>query len=163
MTCGPSSACVVRAKQLAPRTDMRLAARKNATVMLPRRERLMSEHVRAQPLRKLFPDIEQLRIELLFHDPETQLPPPSPQLRTLYPAAPAFFRFACPCADCDGDFDLTDAVATLMTNSGGRKRAASFTGQLSCRGVRFRDHALHKSSCSMQLSFQLYAEPRRTE
>jgi hypothetical protein len=142
---------------------MRLAARKNATVMLPRREQLMSEHVRAQPLRKLFPDIEQLRIELLFHDPETQLPPPSPQLRTLYPAAPAFFRFACPCADCDGDFDLTDAVATLMTDSGGRKRAASFTGQLSCRGVRFRDHALHQSSCSMQLSFQLYAEPSRTE
>ena len=121
----------------------------------------MSEHVRAQPLRKLFPDIEQLRIELLFHDPETHLPPPSPQLRTLYPAAPAFFRFACPCADCDGDFDLTDAVATLMTNSGGR--ATSFPGQLSCRGVRFRDHALHQSPCSMQLSFKLRAEPRRTE
>jgi hypothetical protein len=142
---------------------MRLAARKTATAIRARHERLTSEHLRADPLRKLFPDIEQLRIEFLFDGSETHLPPPSPQLRTLFPAAPAFFRFACPCADCDGEFDLTDAAATLMTNSAGRKRAASFTGQLSCRGVRFRDHALHQSSCSMQLSFKLRAEPRRTE
>jgi hypothetical protein len=142
---------------------MRLTARKTAPAVRHSREQLTSEHVRADPLRKLFPDIEQLRIELHFHDPETHLPPPSPQLRTLYPAAPAFFRFACPCADCDGDFDLTDAVTTLITNSAGRKRATLFTGQLSCHGVRFRDHALHQASCSMQLSFRLRAEPRRTE
>lgn len=142
---------------------MRFAARKTTTAIRARREQLTSEHVRAEPLRKLFPDIEQLRIELLFRDPETHLPPPSPQLRTLFPAAPAFFRFACPCADCDGDFDLTDAIATLMTSSAGRKRASSFTGQLSCRGVRFRDHAQHQSSCSMQLSFTFRAERRRTE
>ena len=123
----------------------------------------MSEHLRADPLRKLFPGIEQLRIELLFHDPETHLPPPSPQLRTLYSAAPAFFRFACPCTDCDGNFDLTDAVTTLITNSEGRSRSASFAGQLSCHGVRFRDQAAYRRSCSMQLSFQLRAEPRRTE
>lgn len=142
---------------------MKLAARKTTTGVIPKRERLMSEHLRADPLRKLFPDIEQLRIELLFHDPETDLPPPSPQLRTLFSAAPAFFRFACPCADCDGDFDLTDTVITLIKKSADRKRAASFAGQLSCRGVRFRDRAVHQSSCSMQLSFQLLAEPRRTQ
>ena len=142
---------------------MKLAARKTANGILPRREQLMNEHLRADPLRKLFPEIEQLRIELLFHDPETDLPPPSPQLRTLFSAAPAFFRFACPCADCDGDFDLTDAVATLIAKSAGRKRAASFTGQLVCHGVRFRDRAVHQSSCSMQLSFQLLVEPRRTQ
>ena len=142
---------------------MKLAARKAAKAIVLRREQLTSEHLRADPLRKLFPDIEHLRIELLFHDPETHLPPPSPQLRTLFSAAPAFFRFACPCSDCDGDFDLTDAVTTLITNSAGRNRATSCTGQLSCHGVRFRDHALHQSSCSMQLSFKLRAEPRRTE
>jgi hypothetical protein len=142
---------------------MRLAARKAAKTIVLRREQLTSEHLRADPLRKLFPNIEQLRIELLFGDPETHLPPPSPQLRTLFPAAPAFFRFACPCADCDGDFDLTDAVTTMMRNPAGRTRTTSFTGQLSCHGVRFRDHAEHQRSCSMQLSFQLRAELCRTE
>jgi hypothetical protein len=141
---------------------MKLAARKNSTATLARREQLLSEHLRAEPLRKIFPGFEQLRIELLFHDPQTHLPPPSPQLRTLFPAAPAFFRFACPCADCDGEFDLTDAVTTLMTNPASRTRATSFSGQLSCKGVRFRDHVVHQSSCSMQVSFQLLAEPRRT-
>jgi hypothetical protein len=142
---------------------MKLAARKTPTAIRARREQLTSEHLRAEPLRKLFPDFAQLRIELLFHDPETHLPPPSPQLRTLFPAAPAFFRFACPCADCDGEFDLTEAVTALMTSSAGRTRATSSAGHLSCRGVRFRDHAEHQSSCSMQVSFQLRAERSRTE
>lgn len=123
----------------------------------------MSEHLRAEPLRKLFPEIEQLRIELVFSDPKSHLPRPSSQLHTLFAAAPAFFRFACPCADCDGDFDLTDAVTTLLRSPAGRKPAASFTGRLSCSGVRFRDHALLHSACPMQLSFQLLSEPRRAE
>lgn len=122
----------------------------------------MSEHLCAATLSQLFPEIEQLRIELVFNDPDARSPPPSPQVRTLYSAASAFFRFACPCADCDGDFDLTDAVTTLITNGAGRrKRAASLEGHLSCHGVRFRDHALHQTCCHMQLSFQLRIEPHR--
>lgn len=142
---------------------MRFTARKNPNSILPRREQLMSEHLCAATLSQLFPEIEQLRIELVFNDPDARSPPPSPQVRTLYSAASAFFRFACPCADCDGDFDLTDAVTTLITNGAGRrKRAASLEGHLSCHGVRFRDHALHhQTCCHMQLSFQLRIEPHR--
>lgn len=141
---------------------MRIAARKNPNAALPRREQLMSEHLRAAALSKVFPEIEQLRIELVFNDPNARSQPPSPQLRTLYSAAPAFFRFACPCADCDGDFDLTDAVTTLISSGAGRARASSIDGHLSCRGVRFRDHPVHQTRCQMQLSFQLRTEPRRT-
>lgn len=122
----------------------------------------MSEHLRAAALSKVFPEIEQLRIELVFNDPNARSQPPSPQLRTLYSAAPAFFRFACPCADCDGDFDLTDAVTALISSGAGRARASSIDGHLSCRGVRFRDHPVHQTHCQMQLSFQLRTEPRRT-
>jgi hypothetical protein len=121
----------------------------------------MIEHVRAEPLRKLFPQIQQLRIELFFTDPKTHFPQPSSQLRTLFAAAPAFFRFSCPCADCDGDFDLTDAVTAMITGPTGRKRAASITGQLSCQGVRFRDHAVLHTGCAMQLNFQVLSEPSR--
>jgi hypothetical protein len=122
----------------------------------------MNEHLRAATLNKVFPEIEQLRIELVFNDPGARSPPPSSQLRTLYAAAAAFFRFACPCADCDGYFDLTDAVNRLIREGSGRKRAASFEGHLSCQGVRFRDHAAHQAGCQMQLSFKLRAEAHAT-
>ena len=138
---------------------MRSAARKPSNGHALRREQLMSEHQQAATLRKLFPEIEQLRIELVFNDP-TARAPPSPQRHTLYSAAAAFFRFACPCADCDGDFDLTDAVTTLISNSTGRKRTSSIAGQLSCHGMRLRDHGTPQTVCSMQLSYRLYSEPR---
>jgi hypothetical protein len=138
---------------------MRIAARKKPNAILPRRERLMKEHVSAAALKERFPGVEQLRIELLFVDPNARSSP-SPQMRTLYSSAPAFFRFACPCADCDGDFDLTDAVTTLIANGAGRKRPVSLDGHLSCQGVRFRDHAVHQASCQMQVSYQLRTETR---
>jgi len=122
----------------------------------------MSERQRAATLRKLFPGIEQLRIELVFNDPNARTPSPSPQLHTLFSAASAFFRFACPCADCDGDFDLTDAVTSLLTSSAGRERATCLDGHLSCHGMRFRDLGAHQSRCSMQLNFQVKSEPHCT-
>jgi hypothetical protein len=140
---------------------MRHSARKTPNRDLTRREQLVIEHLRTEPLRKLYPEIQQLRIELFFTDTKTHLPQPSSQLHTLFAAAPAFFRFSCPCTDCDGDFDLTDAVTSVITSPAGRKRPASLTGHLSCQGVRFRDHAVLQSTCPIQLSFQLLSEPRR--
>ena len=141
---------------------MKIAARTSSNSTPPRREQLMNEHQRAASLRELFPEIEQLRIELVFNDPNGRSAPPSPQLHTLFSAASAFFRFACPCADCDGDFDLTEAVTGLIRSSAGRKRVTSRGGHLSCHGVRFRDLPVHQSSCSMQVNFELQAEPHRT-
>lgn len=138
---------------------MRIAARKHSNDNVPRRERLKIEHLRAPAVSQCFPGVQQLRIELVFSDPEASAPPPSPQLHTLFIAAPAFFRFSCPCADCDGEFDLTDAVTTLVAGLERRKQRAS--GQQACHGVRFRGHGGHQVDCSMQLTFQLLAEPRR--
>jgi len=141
---------------------MRSVPRRKPNGTLPHREQLICQHLCAVPLHELFPQIERLRIELIFDDPNARSPPPSAQLHTLYAAAPAFFRFACPCADCDGDFDLTEAVTTLITGAAGRKRSVSLGGDLACRGVRFRDHAVHQAGCSMRLRFQLHSEPRVT-
>ena len=131
---------------------MRITARKSSKIT--GRERLMNERTRCAPLREVFPNVDQLRIELVFNDASAFIP--SPQLHTLYPAASAFFRFACPCADCDGDFDLTDAVASLLLESSpGRRRIdASSSGRMDCQGVRLRDMAGQKG-CPMQLSFRL--------
>jgi hypothetical protein len=130
---------------------MRITARKSSKIT--GRERLMSERTRSAPLREVFPNVDELRIELVFDDASAFVP--SPQLHTLYPAASAFFRFACPCADCDGDFDLSGAVAELLEGSGGRRRIdASSSGRMDCQGIRLRDMAGQKV-CPMQLSFRL--------
>jgi hypothetical protein len=138
---------------------MRITARKSSKIT--GRERLMNERTRSAPLREVFPNVDQLRIELVFNDASAFIP--SPQLHTLYPAASAFFRFACPCADCDGDFDLTGAVASLLLESaaGRRRIEATSTGRMDCQGVRLRDMAGQKV-CPMQLSFRLVSAGVRT-
>jgi hypothetical protein len=142
---------------------MKIAARKSVNGAMARREQLVSERARAATLRMLFPEIGQLRLELAFNDPSKGSTQPSPQLHTLYSAAPAFLRFACPCADCDGDFDLTESVTKLIASAPGHRRAASLAGNLSCRGVRFREHATLEIACPMQLTFRLSAEPHKPE
>ena len=140
---------------------MRVALRKSVNPAVLRREQMLSARTRSAALRRVYPDVGQLRIELTFKDLSDHTP--SPQLHTIYPAAPAFFRFACPCADCDADFDLTAAVTNLLEVVPGRKRTvASVSGQLSCQGVRLRDRVGSKP-CSMELKFKLISAPRSSE
>jgi hypothetical protein len=133
---------------------MKAPARKHVNSAAQRRELRLSERNRAAALRRAYPDVAHLQIELVFDDLIDHKP--SPQRHTLYPAAPAFFRFACPCADCDAEFDLMPVVAKLLDGASGRKRAAMVSGQMSCHGVRLRDRA-GSNACSMQLRFQLAA------
>jgi len=104
-------------------------------------------------MRDAFPQAGVVHIELNFDDRNGHIP--SPQLHSLYPSARAFFRFACPCADCDGDFDLKPAVTALM-EGGPTKRTAgrTATGQLLCQGTRLRD-SNHSGPCRMELNFRL--------
>jgi hypothetical protein len=137
---------------------MRITARKSSKIT--GRERLLNERTRSAPLRDVFPNVDQLRIELVFNDASAFVP--SPQLHTLFPAASAFFRFACPCADCDGDFDLSGAVASLLEASSARRRIeASSSGRMDCQGVRLRDMAGQRV-CPMQLNFRLVCAAVRT-
>jgi hypothetical protein len=131
--------------------------RKSVNSAAQRRDLLLSERNRSATLRRAYPDVARLGIELIFRDPGSDHTP-SPQRHTLYPAAPAFFRFACPCADCDADFDLMPVVAKLLDGASGQKRALTASGQMSCHGVRLRDRA-GSNACSMQLKFQLVAAP----
>jgi hypothetical protein len=136
---------------------MRVAMRKGSMSALPRREQMLSARTRTPALRVVHPEIGQLRIELTFNDHSAHTP--SPQQHTLYPAAPAFFRFACPCTDCDGDFDLSGAVHTALESSAWHKRGTgTSTGSLPCQGVRLHDRAGNKG-CAMKLDFKLVAAP----
>jgi hypothetical protein len=135
---------------------MKPVLRKNANPAAQRREQMLNDRRRSAVLRRAYPDVAQLRIELIFSDLSNHRP--SPQQHTFYPPAPAYFRFACPCATCDADFDLMPVVAKLLEGPSGCERPATVSGQMSCHGIRLRDRT-GSSPCSMQLKFQLVAAP----
>src|SRR5690348_13947992 len=80
-------------------------------------------------LRALFPDVEELTIELEFARESGWSP--SNQLRILRPAALASFRYPCPFPGCSGWFDLKEPTQTLLQSHG-----ESIVSELYCTGVR---------------------------
>jgi hypothetical protein len=128
-------------------------SRKAVSVAAHRRLVLHADRAKSSTVRDTFPDVGVIHINLDFSEPH---PPPSPQRHSLYPAARAFFRFACPCVDCDGEFDLATVVAELVTAGAPAKRATgrSVTGRSPCRGIHWRDSD-HSEPCRIELSFRV--------
>jgi hypothetical protein len=137
---------------------MRVARRKPSLGVMTKHELLLNERMRAPTVQQLFPEVAQLRIELDFSEHHGRASPPSSQLHTLYGGASAFFRFRCPCADCDGDFDLTDSVAVLVRSRVNGNHTVLRTGQFGCQGVQFRSHPSLEAACPIQVKFRLRIE-----
>ena len=116
---------------------MTRVARKNTYQGPVRRGQLLIDRARAQPMRELFPQVEKIDVELRFTDRNTFSH--SPQCHTMHPGAAAFFRFACPCVGCDGDFDLGPQVRQAVAEAAGPRRPQGIAGRLECTGnlVRF--------------------------
>lgn len=131
---------------------MKLA--KSSKGAVPRREQMLYARARSTAMRQVFPQVEQLRVELTFGNSRGLSP--SPQVHTLYPAAAAFFRFACPCADCDGDFDLAEAVTALAKSA-----LATSRGHLVCNGTR-RDRSSDNAACAVRVDYRLTSIGSRT-
>lgn len=135
---------------------MKLASRKTISVSEQRRNNLQLERARAVAVRDMYPALGQLQVSLVFSD--GSLRTPSPQSHTFFPAARAFFRFTCPCAECDGNFDLRESVGELVNNLSRSRRGATrqAKGRLSCEGVRLRDR-VGSRPCPMKLEYELAA------
>lgn len=133
---------------------MKVPSRKPVSAAAQRRNDLQAERVRSSTVRDMFPNVSVIHVDLDFGDKSGR--PPSPQRHSLYPPARAFFRFICPCADCDGDFDLAAAVTDLVKAGAPAKRAAgrSFTGRSLCQGTHWRD-STHSESCRIELTFRV--------
>jgi hypothetical protein len=121
----------------------------SAATRQERRDQLRRDRATAPVLRAAFPAIQQLRIELKFEGSKSS--PPAPQSHLLYPPAPAFFEYPCPYWDCDGQFDLGDAVKAALASA--THRAA---GELECSGSRVTDGAA-KHSCQLHLVYEVTA------
>jgi hypothetical protein len=109
---------------------------------------LRRDRATAQELRAAFPQVEQLRIELRFEGPAHV---PTPQSHLLYPPARAFFEYPCPYSDCDGQFDLGDAVKAALADA-----AHHAQGVLKCPGCRGGEHAV-RHPCELRLAYEVTA------
>jgi hypothetical protein len=115
------------------------------------RQRWLRDRAAALTLRSAFPGVERIRVDLTFRD--TAALSPGTQSHSLHPAARAFFEFLCPHADCDGTFDLTAAVHSVMTD------ALHADGTLDCKGMRPRP-GLTKGPCGVSVRYTIVAQLR---
>ena len=95
------------------------------------RERQRRLRTATPPIRARYPGLDSVRVEFEFSDRGKFVP--APQLTVFHPSAPAFFCFACPFGDCDGEFDLTSVID--LTAKSGQLQA---NGEVRCAGTRHR-------------------------
>ena len=112
------------------------------------RERQRRGRIEAQALRKEYPALSSLQLDFDFSDRTEFIP--SPQVTVFHPPAPAYFCFACPYSDCDGEFDLTKPVDIAVSS-----RELRTSGQSRCAGTRHGGVA-----CTLCLEFSISAHRR---
>ena len=122
------------------------------------RARLKLDFARAAPLRILYPQLAEVRIEFEFQDGRS--PRPSPQSFAYYPSARGFFRYPCPCHVCSGEFDLSNDVARLAEKLERMPRSRIVT--VSCSGER-PNQASVRAPCPVSAQVRLSATLRGPE
>jgi hypothetical protein len=119
------------------------------------RERQRRDRAMAQLMRAQYPQFASLKLEFDFSESDPDIKAPAPHLLVMHPPSQAYFVFSCPYADCDGEFDLTSAVADLA-----RSHEAHAHGTRKCSGQRVRDKS-GRTPCQLTLEYALQsvAEP----
>jgi hypothetical protein len=110
---------------------MRLARRKKPSSAELRLDQLRQARIDAPTLRQFLPDAAQVWVELAF-DADVRLAQPA-RVFTIYPAAQAYFVYACPFGDCDGTYDLNEPVFAML-----RAHSSQSSGALQCVGHKAR-------------------------
>jgi len=129
---------------------MRLSPLKNPARPQDRAERLREGRAAAPTLREVFPGAARIAVHLQFLADE--VPSHAEQSFVLYPAARAFFAFPCPYGDCDGIYDLSQAVESALKRS-----APQTTGTLECSGARTRNR-MPRQPCGLQVTYTVTAD-----
>jgi hypothetical protein len=101
---------------------------------------LKYDFTRAVPLRQIYPQLAEVRVEFEFQDGTERSP--SPQSFSYFPAARGFFRYSCPCHSCSGEFDISSYVAELAGKADNAKADSAKNSRrvnVSCTGLRLQD------------------------
>ena len=121
------------------------------------RERQRRDRATAQAMRVMYPQFASLKLEFGFRESDPELSAPAPHLLVMHPPSQAYFVFPCPYADCDGEFDLTSAVAELA-----RSRESTCKGTHKCGGQRVRDKN-GRTPCQLTLAYTIAPAAQETE
>lgn len=117
------------------------------------RERQRRDRATAQLMRAMYPQFASLRLEFEFKDPHSDAAAPAPHLLVMHPPSQAYFVFRCPYSDCDGEFDLTAAVAELA-----HSQEPHSHGTQKCGGQRVRDKS-GRTPCQLTLEYSIEPAP----
>lgn len=128
---------------------MRIVSRTTRSALEQRREESLRRRMAAGTIRRAFPHVDQIRVQLRFGTGKESAP--SAQLHELHAPAPASFEFSCPIGDCDGSFDLNAAVRSLLAVSGNHAE-----GSLECSGTRAHGGAARRL-CMLHLEYRISA------
>ena len=113
------------------------------------RERQRRDRATAELLRVRYPQFASLKLLFEFHESNPDLAAPAAHLLQMHPPSHTYFLFPCPYADCDGEFDLTSAVANLA-----RARKGHCDGHQVCGGQRVRDKN-GRAPCQLALQYTI--------
>jgi hypothetical protein len=134
---------------------MRLQPSRNLDARQLRADQLRRDRAASQSVRVAFPAVQELRLELKFVGSTTNAP--GSQSHVLHPPARAFFTFPCPYANCDGQYDLTEAVNAALHDTAHRAE-----GVLECSGLRAQKYD-SKQPCLLHLAYTVTApRPAKT-
>lgn len=125
---------------------------------LTHRDRLKQDALRAAPLRDQFPQLAELHVEFAFQDGSTFTP--ASQSYSYFPSARGFFRYACPCHSCSGEFDLTAQIAELAGKSGRSERSRRM--EFTCTGQRAEQWNA-QAACPVSVRARVSAVPHPKE
>jgi len=131
------------------------------TQIMNNREQLKLERSRTAPLREIYPRLAEVYVEFEFEDGTNRAP--SATAYSYFPAAHGFFRYACPCYSCNGEFDLSAQVAELAKEPGRKQRSRRV--QVSCTGLRVREQSVQESCpihAQIRVSATLHAAAQTT-
>jgi hypothetical protein len=128
---------------------LRIVSRTTRSALEQRREESLRRRTAAGTIRRAFPHVDLVRVQLRFGTGKESAP--SAQLHALHAPAPASFEFSCPIGDCDGIFDLNSAVRPLLEVSGNHAE-----GHLECSGTRAHGGAARRP-CRLRLEYRISA------
>ena len=127
-------------------------------VTLPDRQKLQRQELnQTAPLREIYPQLAEVRVELDFDDGTEH--PPSDQAFSYFPGARSLFRYPCPCRGCNGEFGLTEYIAEV---AGGTEQAVGRRVTVACPGQRVQAHQ-ERAACPIRVNVHISATLRTPE
>jgi len=110
--------------------------------------RYAREH-QAQPIEKVFPEVDHIRIDITFQDYDEDCHP-SPQQISFIPQSKAFFEIDCPFYECVmGGFDFSNNVNRCV-----EKKRTTIEGESTCQGWQDLER-LNKNGCFLKAKYTI--------